>query len=53
MSATHLAHRAVHWQRRKISAGLAAPASIAARASRSRIPLQLQTYKLGLTSVTD
>jgi hypothetical protein len=30
----------------KISRGLVAPASMAARTSRSRMPLQLQTYTL-------
>ena len=43
-SPTHLAHCALHWQCLKTSAGFAAPDSIASRASRSRIPLQLQTY---------
>ncbi len=44
MSHTHLAQRGEHCRLLKMSAGLDAPASMAARACRSRMPLQLQTY---------
>jgi hypothetical protein len=44
MSPTHLAHCGWAPQRLKTSAGRVAPVSTAARTSRSRIPLQLQTY---------
>ena len=44
MSQTHRAHCTWLSQARKISTGRLAPASIAARTWRSRIPLQLQTY---------
>jgi len=49
MSQTHLAHCGAHWWRLKMSAGLVAPASIAAWQSRWRRPLQLQMYKVDLS----
>lgn len=49
MSQTHRAHWGLASQARKISDGRLAPEAIAARTSRSRIPLQLQTYTSGLT----
>jgi len=51
MSQTHLAQRGEHCRLRKICAGRDAPASIAALASRSRMPLQLQTYTTVLRKV--
>ena len=45
MSQTHLAHWGEHWLRANTSFGRQAPASMAWRTSRSRMPLQLQTYK--------
>ena len=52
MSQTHLAQRTFAWQWRKTSAGRPAPPATAARTSRSRIPLQLQTYKAALRSIS-
>lgn len=49
MSQTQRAHWGLASQARKISDGRLAPDATAARTSRSRIPLQLQTYTSGLT----
>jgi len=46
MSQTQRAHWGAWPQARKISDGRDAPLAMAARTSRSRIPLQLQTYTL-------
>lgn len=49
MSQTQRAHWGWASQARKISDGRVAPEATAARTSRSRIPLQLQTYTSGAT----